>query len=221
MAIHKKDIGNGTSLVKLRNSESTSDGTVINETETWTGAYAELKIKRDAVFRGVKSTSLTPTEAGQGELKITRETTLTGGDRPPSVVTTEVIWQELRLPVTEHPAFSGMEVSVIKGIVAAAEDPDGIAPEEPTELALYNLLSKGTTEYATGVPVVRRTTTNIAGNAGSGNAWYRENPPITVDGDWEFLKTADDRREVGRRFDKVEEWTGAKVWDPTLYPPAV
>jgi hypothetical protein len=217
--IKKKDIGNGTGLVQLRNSSTTSDGTILSETETWTGDYAQLVIKRNAVFLTAKGTSLVPTEAGQGELKITRETTLTGGARPPSVVTIEVIWQELRLPITEFPAFAAMEISVIKGIVAAAEDPDGFAPEEPTELALYNLLSKGTTEYATGVPVVRRTTTNIAGNVGSGNAWYRENPPVEVEGEWEFLKTADDRREVGRRFDKVEEWTGAKVWDPTLYPP--
>lgn len=217
MALSKKSI-KGTGLVQLRISATSSDGMTLSETETWTGDYAQLKIKRDAVFLTAKGTSLVPTEAGQGELKITRETTLSGGTRPPSVVTIEVIWVELRKPVQEHPAFAEMTADEKKQVIKQAEDPDtNIAEVSASGIDLYKLLAAGTTEYAVGVPVVRRTTTNVLGNVGAGNAWIRITPPVEVAGAWEWMKTSDERREVGRRFDQVEEWTGATKWEPILY----
>lgn len=221
MALSKKAI-KGSGLIQLRNSDSSSDGTNLTQTETWTGDYADLIIKRDAVCLTVKGTSLTPTEAGQGELRITREISLTGGARPPSVETIELIWQELRQAVELHPFFAELTPDEVKEVKRLADDPDATISEVSAAtgaIELYELLTKGVTEYSLGVPVVRKTTTNVAGNLGSGNAWYRENPPVSIAGGWQFLKTADERRATGRRFDRVEEWTGAKEWSVILYPP--
>jgi hypothetical protein len=220
MSLHKKTI-KGSGLVQLRDSVSSSDGTSVTTTETWIGDYSDLRTKQNSLILQVKGTSLTPTEADQGELTITREVTIPayeGNPSPESVVTIEVLWVELRKPVLEHPAFQ-FEISVIKSIQAEAEAEDGgTPPAEPNELKLYELLAKGVNEYAVGVPVVRRTTTNVRGNIGSGNAWIRDTPPVSVTGEWEWLKTADERRQVGRRFDQVEEWTAANTWDEILYP---
>ncbi len=217
MAINKKSI-KGSGLVQLRSSYTSNDGTTLSETETWTGDYAALQTKRDEVCLIVKGTSLNPTEASQGELKITRETTLTGGSRPPSVETIEVLWVELRKPVQDHPAFAEMTADEKKQVLNQAADPDtNIAEVSTSGIDLYELLAAGTTEYAVGVPVVRKTTTNVQGNLGGGNAWIRSNPPVEVDGAWEWMKTSDERRETGRRFDRVEEWTGATKWNVILY----
>jgi hypothetical protein len=220
MSLHKKPI-KGSALVKLRNAVSSSDGATVTITETWTGDYATLKTKQLSLIMEVKGTTLTPTEAAQGELKITTEIPLTSenGKRPPSVQTVEVLWVELRKPVQEHPAFAEMTADEKKEVIRQAADEAVTISEVSTSgIDLYELLAAGTTEYAVGVPVVRRTTTNVQGNIGSGNAWVRGNPPVEVSGSWEWMKTADERRQVGRRFDKVEEWTGANEWNEILYP---
>lgn len=223
MAINKKAI-KGTGAIKLRDSLSSNDGTVINLVETWVGPYAELKTKQLSVILEVKATSLVATEAGEGELKITKEEELTSelNKRPPSVETTEVLWQELRQPVETAPFFKDLTAAQIHAIRDAAEGPIGEAslPEDAGEVGgkLYDLLRKGTTEWVTYVPVVRRTTTNVRGNVGSGEAGMRDDPPVSVSGTWEWLKTADERRKEGRRFDRVEEWTGGKNLSTDLYP---
>lgn len=223
MALEKKPI-KGSGAIKRRDVVSSNDGTTVQRTETWVGAYAELAVKQEAVYLSAKSTTLTPTEAGEGELKIAYELQLTAEleTRPPSVETVEVLWQELRLPVETNPAFAALSAETIHAIRQATEVPidEATLPPEAGVAGgeLYDLLRKGTTEWVTYVPLVRRTTTNVLGNVGSGSAGHRDAPPVSVAGDWEFLKTADERRQVGRRFDQVEEWTGAEVWDPILYP---
>ena len=78
--------------------------------------------------------------------------------------------------------------------------------------------SDGTTEWSTGVPVVRRTTTKRTGKEDKGKAWFRDTPPVDVEGDWEFLKTVNETRRDGKSYTQTEEWTGAKEWDHDLYP---
>lgn len=223
MAIKKHAIkGNG--LTQLRSSRSSSDGTTLTETESWTGAYAELKLKQDAVIARVKGTTLEPTEADHGRLTIVRESVVPSDgsiESGPFEIITEVLWQELRKPVESHPIFAELSDALIKSAKdKAASDGPAEAPDDELAAKLYSKLVRGNTEYSTGVPLVRRTTTKISGNLTAGNAWFRDTPPVVPPGGWEFLKTADERRRDGTAFNQVEEWTGANEWDPDLYPAA-
>lgn len=223
MATDRK-INQGITKQRDVTSTSVSGDTVTRTiTETWVGPYDILKKKQEAVWRNVISTGLNPTAADGGQLTITREEKIVSqsanNSLPPA--TTEVIWQELRLPIAQHPYFSTLtadQVRLIRAAAEGAEEEATLPPDAgPVGAKLYSLLAAGTTEYATGVPVVRRTSTRRAGNAGGGNAWIRGNPPVNVAGDWDWLKTADERRKDGDTFTLVEEWTGAKEWDTDLY----
>lgn len=208
-----------TGINKIRDVRTTNDG-VQTKVETWTGPYALLETKQNAIGFSAKSTNLTP-DGPNGTLTITYEIPapedyqFTG-----SQISIEVVWQELRKPVETAKYFAdltGKQVAAIKKLI----DEGGEEPSEgytAAEIKLYNLLAKGTTEYNTGVPVVRRTTTRKSGNQGGGGAWMRDNPPVDVPGSWEWLKTADERRKDGRSFTLVEEWTAAEEWDKDLYP---
>ena len=69
------------------------------------------------------------------------------------------------------------------------------------------------------MPVVRRTNTKVNGSLTThGGAWFRDEPPVTVDGQWEWMKTRDERRKDGKSFTRTEEWMGATIWDHDLYP---
>lgn len=223
MALKKKAI-KGTGLVQLRSVRSSSDGTTVTETETWTGSYSELKTKQDSVLLKVKGTQLEPTEADQGKLTITREAQLTGEAAQPHEITTEVIWQELRQHISLNPYYDDLSETDKATIIAAARDGNPsptegeVTGDETMILKLYNGVKSGQDSWSAGVPLVRRTTAKVGGNIGGGAAWFRENPPITVDGEWEWLKTADERRRVGTSFSQVEEWTAATTWDTDYYP---
>ncbi len=219
MAVQRK-LGYG--LVKLHNSVTSADGTTLTTTETWTGPYPQLGILQNSVFQKVKATSLTPSSGGDGVLTITREQ-ITDKPEVPKVTTIEVIWQELRLPVEQHPHFSDMtseQIGIVKDAVAngvyAGFDFSGPAADEAYDLA--TLYREGHTEYNTGVPVVRRTITGNAGDLTAGNAWFRDTPPLVPAGDWEWLKSADNRRREGNSYTQIEEWIGGKNLSPILYP---
>lgn len=220
MAIDRK-LNQG--ITKLRDSVATEkSGQVqtVTTTETWVGPHALLSRKQQAAWKNCKSTSLAPGAADSGTLTLTRERKYEipedEAELPPPTV--EVLWQELRVPVMQHPAFKDISPENKKKIREAAEKEDSVPPTNEVELKLYNLLAAGTTEYATGVPVIRRNTTQRKGDVGGGNAWVRANPPEEVEGTWEYMKTSDERRQEGETFTQVEEWTGAKIWDPVLYP---
>lgn len=218
MALNRKL---GTGIVQLKNSYTTEEGTTITETEKWTGPHADLLIKLKAVFQTVKSTSLTPTGAGEGELTIVRET-VSDNSRLPKTVTLEVIWQELRLPIEQHPYFADMtddEVQIVKD-AAAQGIYVGFGRMAHGDLAyeLAGMYLRHLTEYNTGVPVVRRTTTKQRGDLAAGNAWFRDDPPVDVPGGWVWLKSADDRRREGKSYTQIEEWIGGKNLSPILYP---
>ena len=188
-------------------------------TETYSGPYAELRLLQDALASVRPATSLQPDQAGNAILTATREETYspsTTEEPPPPVI--EVLWQELRLPVEQNPAFDILSPAQKKAVRAAAESEAGQEPEDINEKKLYLLLAAGTTEYSTGVPVVRRTSTKRTGDEGGGGAWFRDTPPGSIPPGYEWLKTADERRSEDGSFTLVEEWTGATVWDPDLYP---
>jgi hypothetical protein len=189
-------------------------------TQTWVGPHALLALKQAASEKYCTGTSLTPSAADGGTLTLVIETSYEIPEEeaalPDPVI--EVIWQELRLPVMQHPAFATITPERRKEIRKLAETEGAEPPDVLLELYLYNLLAGGTTEYATGVPVVRRTTAKRNGDVGGGNAWFRDTPPVDVAGGWEWMKTADERRHDGTTYSQVEEWTGAEDWDSVLYP---
>lgn len=223
MAIDRKPI-QGSGILQLRSSITTERGSHVTETQTWTGPYDELLLKLRAEYFRTKSTSLSPSMADGGVLTLTYEWQLPDtSSSQPAITTYDVTWQTLSHPLQLHPMFDGELPEDIAKALRAAQDPIGgpaLAGELPTiSKKLYNYLIQGITEYNTGVPLVRRTTTGILGGTiASGNAWIRESPPVTVSGTWQWLKTADERRSEAHGYTRTEEWTAAKKWDPDIYP---
>ena len=212
----------GTGIIKIRDTRTTNDGTQ-TKVETWKGPYKLLEAKQNAIGFTAKSTNLAP-DGPNGILTITYEIPapedyqFTG-----SQTSIEVVWQELRKPIEQHPMFKNVPATEKKKAKDAAElegEASEAAAQQLDTIAkkLYDFLINGTTDYNTGVPLVRRTKTRMAGSEGGGGAWFRDKPPVSVPGSWEWLKTADERRKDGRAFTLTEEWTGATEWDKELYP---
>lgn len=212
--LDKKPIS-GTGLIQRKSAVSSADGETVTITETWTGAYRELQLKQKSVWREADKTDLRPTDAGEGELTITRQSGTDENDDVPDIL--DLSWVELRLPVENHEAFDDIAADKKVKIRAASEDPDKAPPTNELELKLYELLAGGTTEYAIGVPVVRRTRI-LRSEPGGGGAWFRDDPPDLAPPGYEWLKTVNDTRKEGAQYTHTEEWTGAKSWDETLYP---
>jgi hypothetical protein len=219
MALRQKK---GSGLVKLKDTRSSNDGTTVTTIETWTGPYDQLKTKQDSVLLKVKATQLAPTTAGHGILTITREVDLSSSatSAVPGTEVIEVIWQELRRPIETNPYYKDLTKQEILDVKKAVENGEPVPSEGAAVLHLWEALCEGNTEWSTGVPVVRRTTTSRTGKEAKGGAWFRDDPPEDVEGEWEFLKTANETRKEGRSYTQVEEWTGAEKWDENLYPPA-
>ncbi|MEO5915559.1 MAG: hypothetical protein ABIS50_15100 [Luteolibacter sp.] len=222
MAVNHKSV-KGTGLCKLRSSITSNDGTTLTEVETWNGPYSELKTKQLSVVLGVKGTNLVPTEADHGILTITREVDLstTGDSTVPNQEIIEVLWPELRKAVETNLFFKDLTDAQIQSVKKSVAAGEAYSPEDdPVAAKLWSKLARGNTEWSTGVPVVRRTTTKRTGKETKGKAWYRDTPPVDVEGDWEFLKTVNETRRDGKSYTQTEEWTGAEKWDEDLYPVA-
>ena len=206
-----------SAIAKIRDTRTVNDGAQ-TKVETWQGPYNLLEAKQNAIGFKAKSTNLAP-DGPNGILTITYEVPAPENyEFTGSQTSIEVIWQELRRPIETHPMFAGLSAAEIKDAKTKADAGDAEAPTTALVNKLYEYLVKGTTEYSLGVPLVRRTKTRKGGTQGGGKAWIRDTPPVNVPGDWEFLKTADERRKDGKTFTLVEEWTGAEKWDRDLYP---
>lgn len=218
MGVNRKSI-KGAGASKLRSQITTSDGVTENEVETWNGPYDELRIKQKSVQRGAIQTNLIPGTGGQATLTITRERETGESSTVPSKKTVEVIWQELRRPVESAPIFAELSDEQILKVKKAIANGDPLPADTGSlEAKLYKKLARGNTHYSVGVPVVRQTLTKKSGPIKSGNAYVRGNPPVEVEGGWQFLKTADERRKDGQSYTQVEEWSGADEIDADLYP---
>lgn len=113
-------------------------------------------------------------------------------------------------------------------------DVDGVAIGEPInevhrglltgfQAALANKVLRGQTTYIAPAPVLRRTTTS-ATPATPANLGKRapEAPFENAPEGYEWLKTSDrvvERKREGT-FDRIEEWTGALIWDHDIYEEA-
>lgn len=218
MAIRRRRANN---IVKLNNRITTdrSAGTRL-VTETWVGPYDQLLIKQQAVESLASSTDLLPGDADTGILTITTATAPANPNPGTgSNETIEVEWVELRKKLEDHPRYSAIDDNDRRKIRAAINNPNPDQSPAISGLALdlYLKLLRGQTDYSLAVPVIRRTSTGFV-QISSGGAWFRQSPPISVGGAWQFLKTADRILIQGRTFTRVEEWTGAEEWDADIYP---
>lgn len=190
-------------------------------TEVWGGQLTELETKQNAAANTADSTSLSPTEGGNGTLEIQTSQPLKA---PPawggtaSQTTIEIEWVELRKKLQEHPRYNEVSDADRRKIEEAIANPNPALSPALSGLAaeLYIKLLRGQTEYSIAVPVVRRTTSRPA-SLNAGNAWFRDTPPVSPPG-WQWLKTADRITRTGSSFSRVEEWTGAKEIDTDIYP---
>jgi hypothetical protein len=216
MAITRK---RETTITQLRNAIATSD-TGTTTTQTWVGPYDLLFIKQTSEKSNCKSTNLVPGDADTGTLTLVYETEPPSKTEEQDTPTIEVEWVELRKKLEENAHFSGLSATDFANARKWADDPDnytGPSFGEGTALSKFaTLLAKGVTEFSIAVPVVRKTT-NSATSLTTGGAWFRSTPNPTVPG-WEFLKTADRVSKQGKKYQRTEEWTGAKSWDTDLYP---
>lgn len=87
---------------------------------------------------------------------------------------------------------------------------------------LASKLLNGETHYLIFTPVARRTTFGYAFIPVSTNVGLIESPPANCGAPtdvWQYMKTADRAiRKWGQYGERVEEWTGANLWDTVLYP---
>lgn len=212
------------SIVRKRNTNITQLNSVISTskdkysiTETWVGPYDQLRTKQIALITAATSTNLAPAEADTGILTITYETPppASGGGNQIEPPIIEVDWVELRKKLEDHTRYSGLAPADIAKAKAWADDPTKPKPTG-TAAELADKLAKGQTEYSMAVPVIRRTTYSPT-SLNSGGAWFRSAPPAGA-GSWQYLKTADRVSKQGTKYQRVEEWTGAKEWDPAIYP---
>lgn len=211
--------------IVLRGHRHTTDRKTFTRTRTeiWEGPFSALLSRQTGAARNAIATSLAPTEAGQGTLEITYEETMPASDRgdgggPPgsgNLTTIEVEWVELRLRLEEHPRYTGLSTTLRQAIRKALDEADPSPEIEDLALELFSKLLRGQDSYSMAVPVVRRTS-HRPSSLGIGGAWFRDNPPAGPSG-WQYLKTADRITRTGTDYIRVEEWTGAKTWDPDIY----
>ena len=220
MALQRKAI-KGSGTVKLNSTVTSQNGTVITTVDTYTGPYETLKGLQTASMATAKTTSLTPTEAGEGKLDITIEIENEGFSTDTKrSVSIEVVWQELRKPIETHKMFAKLSTKEIAEVRKLVEDGKPGPTTAGVKQKLYDYLAKGVTEWVTGVPVVRRTTTKAFASSKTmkaGSAWVRSAPPISLPG-WQFMKTSDERHKEKGSYTQIEEWTGAEEWDKGIYP---
>lgn len=213
--------------------QSLRDGELF-ESNTWEGSLAQVQEK----FEAEKNNWQTASAQRNGpNIVLTLERTLPASQDYPhdrgGEETIEVIWREVMLPIRQIPSvvsaiqaetitadkLAVYEKNAIEGIYDIDPFDEGEASTIYTEYV--KLLQKGITEFPSAVPVVRRTTSrqNASQNRlGLGQAYIRDEPPTTVPGDWEWLKTSDERRRDGRTYTQVEEWTGGKELSTLIYP---
>ena len=203
-------------------------GAVTSISDVWEGPMSELLAHRDSIKSSYTTTQITPTKGGHGRLvaSITIESPDGSTSGPTGDDSIEVEWVELRLPVEKNHFFFNLTSetkAIIRKLATAGTKMDELATnitdgsDWAVVMALYELIAGGTSDYSTGVPVVRRTTRG-AGSLAKGSAWYRDSPPVSIPGDWQFLKTCDRRTKVGGTIHRIEEWTGSALWDTDLYP---
>lgn len=199
-------------------------------TQTYTGKYEDCLSKRPDIGSKVagfganvlvERTRVKRVGGGRGILVV-----ISGYDRPDNESGTnqthqpslEVDWVRYDKPVASHPMFDSLTAAQKKEIIDAAQTTGSLAPGygEVGE-KLFDKVAAGQESYMLFAPVVRRLTASTM-RLSTSTAGKIDTPPISV-GSFEYVKTADNSRREGRRWVRMEEWTGADKWDEDFYGP--
>jgi hypothetical protein len=141
----------------------------------------------------------------------------------------EIEWVEVNKKLETHKRYQ-------PGGDAALTDPDldkieewknaTLARDRSTKFAALTTnaadfaakVKRGQDSFNIYAPVVRVTTT-LKVKPNTGKCGFRDTPPrnLAIAG-YVFLKTADRATRQNRTWQRVEEWTGATVWDTDIYP---
>jgi len=175
------------------------------------GAFGQVTIRTHEHYRDV---------GGVGVLMVTLNDFGSGSSASSTIdqPTYEVEWVQLEKPIEQHDKYKNIDAAELRKVKAAiAEDQDYTGTVADAQ-KLYAKLLRGQDTYLVFSPVVRATTPRSNQPTGS-SAGARDNPPISVSGSWEWLKTADRSVSPGQTsdWDQIEEWTGADEWDADIY----
>ena len=226
-----------TDIVYLGLTQTLRDGE-IQEASSWEGSLDQVIAKFEEEINNWQSASAS--RRGPNVLLTMERTKPAPQDYAHprgNEETIEIIWREVQISIRQaKPILDGVAnnsidlqyLDIIDRDIAngTAKDPY-FETEDDDHYKIMNeyarLIRRGITTFATAVPVVRRTISRQNVNQhrmNPGEAYVRDSPPITPPGDWEWLKTADERRRDGRTYTQVEEWTGGKDLSWLLYPSA-
>jgi len=167
--------------------------------------------------------------AGPGTMLVTIASAVPGGTTSPADETViEIDAGSLEKSIYAHPEFKDIEKADIAKLKKALENKEPVpgptlpGPLEGPLQKLADLLQRGTESYLVAAPIVRKTTTSHArptiGAIGKGTRTTTKPHPAAPDG-YQWLKTADKATQTGAKgkWERIEQWTGADVWDETLY----
>lgn len=180
----------------------------------------------------VESSVVRPQRGGMGELSVylVETDTSTGIGVPEGALdaTIEIEMAQVEMPLMSHPDFEGYapEIECWRSETVAAtraglsytnKAGQEVKLKGKAEDAAKKIL-RGVESYLRFAPVVTRTTTYKT-RPDPKNIDKVCAPPASVPGTWDYLKTGDSVRQIGKkRYERTEQWTGvAGKWDRDLY----
>lgn len=180
----------------------------------------------------VESSDLTPQKGELGEMRVfCREVDASVTQKPSGAITAtiEIDMAQLEKPLLSKPGISDalpLEIEMWKNSPielrrAMKFEQSGGTYDLSADAQRYaKLILKGVESYLVFSPVVSRTSTYKT-RPNPENCSKIETPPISIPGDWEYLKTADRIvQQTDGKYVRTEQWTGADEWERELYEEA-
>ncbi len=204
--------------------------TSIRITRRFEGPYQAVSAQRPAIFSemagfpgiAIESSRLQRAPGKRGRLTLiatlNREDS-TGSKAPIADPIPEIDWVRISKPIESHPRFKDISPADLRKIKNAVQNPSETSSPyfaDPEAQKLYIRLLRGQESYDVWAPLIRTTTEHL-GKPDTGDCGQIVSPPISVDGDWIFMKTADSARMENRRWKRTQEYTGADEIDEEIY----
>ncbi|MGI5868683.1 MAG: hypothetical protein ACOX9C_04455 [Kiritimatiellia bacterium] len=179
----------------------------------------------------VESSTLEPRKGLLGTLTINlvEKDASPAGAKPPGSINSaiEIDMAQIEKPLMAKSDYNGYETEIelwkasppdvrgqLKYVEKEGEDPKPLTGQAET---VARLMLKGVETYLVFAPVVTRTSTYKL-RPDPSDIGKVCNPPVTVPGSWQYLKTGDRIvRQADGRYVRTEQWTGADEWAPELY----
>lgn len=180
----------------------------------------------------VETSVVRPGRGGMAELTVTLvevDGSDVGIDAPVGSLTStiEVDMAQVDMPLLTHPDFQGYEPEIecwrsetnalLRSGYSYHTSDNEIKELTGNAIKIATKIMRGVESYLTFVPVITRTSIYKYRPAPD-NIGKRDTPPISVNGSWQYLKTCDRASQLGaKRWQRVEQWQGAKEWDADFY----